>query len=466
MRKSRRDWEQCHFTLNQSLLSFSSRGQAFYSSPFRFKKSTNGPAFSFSTSFVFAIVPNFLKPGGHGLDFTITPSKLLITLPNEYLGILNAIHMGDFSNHLVAVEFDTVQNLEFRDINDIDNHVGIDINSLDSKHSVPAGYYTHGGSTKQNLHLPSGKPIHAWIDYDSIENIMNVTIAPTSKRPTSPIFSFHVDLSQFLHEFIFKINGQAQALDLSSLPSIPRVPDKHTNLAVAVSVSSVVLVTIAISIVIYLIIKIKNADVIEDWELEIGLQRYSYQELNQATNSFSDKSLLGQGSFGRVYKGQTLRNSNTQVAVKRVSNESNQGLRDFVSEIYSIGRLRHRNLVQLLGWCRRRGDLLLVYDFMANGSLDKFRQGRILDVVDTRLNGMYDEGQMMMVLELGLICSNDVPAARPSMRQLVRYLDGEAVLTENLTLPAAFDCGKIITKGIEDTELSHEHDVPTTIFPI
>ncbi|KAK9016251.1 hypothetical protein V6N11_078754 [Hibiscus sabdariffa] len=341
-----------------------SRGQAFYSSPFRFKKSTNGPAFSFSTSFVFAIVPNFLKPGGHGLDFTITPSKLLITLPNEYLGILNAIHMGDFSNHLVAVEFDTVQNLEFRDINDIDNHVGIDINSLDSKHSVPAGYYTHGGSTKQNLHLPSGKPIHAWIDYDSIENIMNVTIAPTSKRPTSPIFSFHVDLSQFLHEFMY-------ALDLSSLPSIPRVPDKHTNLAVAVSVSSVVLVTIAISIVIYLIIKIKNADVIEDWELEIGLQRYSYQELNQATNSFSDKSLLGQGSFGRVYKGQTLRNSNTQVAVKRVSNESNQGLRDFVSEIYSIGRLRHRNLVQLLGWCRRRGDLLLVYDFMANGSLDK-----------------------------------------------------------------------------------------------
>ncbi|KAK9016252.1 hypothetical protein V6N11_078755 [Hibiscus sabdariffa] len=74
---------------------------------------------------------------------------------------------------------------------------------------------------------------------------------------------------------------------------------------------------------------------------------------------------------------------------------------------------------------------------------------------------MYDEGQMMMVLELGLICSNDVPAARPSMRQLVRYLDGEAVLTENLTLPAAFDCGKIITKGIEDTELSHEHDRPS-----
>jgi serine/threonine protein kinase len=47
-------------------------------------------------------------------------------------------------------------------------------------------------------------------------------------------------------------------------------------------------------------------------------------------------------------------------------------VREFASEITSIGRIRHRNLVQLLGWCRQRGDLLLVYDFIANGSLDKY----------------------------------------------------------------------------------------------
>ncbi|KAE8725107.1 L-type lectin-domain containing receptor kinase V.9 [Hibiscus syriacus] len=347
----------------------------------------------------------------------------------------------------------------------------------------------------------------------------------------------------------FKINGQAQALDLSSLPSLPGPPKKDRTLAVGVSVSSAVVI-IALSIAIYVIIKIKNAEVVEVWELEIGPQRYSYRELKQATNSFSDKTLLGRGGFGRVYKGR-LGNSNTQVAVKRVSHDSKQGLREFVSEISSIGRLRHRNLVQLLGWCRRRGDLL-VYDFMANGSLDKFlfddpkttlnwdqryriikdvasgllylhegyeqiaihrdvkasnvllddelnarlgdfglarlyehgsnpgtsrivgtmgyiapelprtgkattssdvyafgalllevscgrrpidlealpeelvlvewvwekfRQGRVLDVVDTRLNGQYDEGEMMMVLKLGLICSNHVPVARPSMRK-------------------------------------------------
>ncbi|XVE61933.1 hypothetical protein DITRI_Ditri06bG0078100 [Diplodiscus trichospermus] len=576
-------------------------GHALYSSPFRFKNSTNGQAFSFSTSFALAIVPEYPKLGGHGLAFTISTSKDLRALPSQYLGILNATDIGNFSNHLFAVEFDTVQDFEFQDIND--NHIGIDINSLVSNASVPAGYFTDN-STKQNLTLKSGKAIQAWVDYDSVEKVINVTIAPNSTRPRLPILSFHVDLSPYLQEFMyvgfsastgllasshyilgwsFKINGQAQALDLSSLPSLPGPPKNHTALTVGVSVSSVIVIIIALCISIYFIIKIKNADVIEDWELEIGPQRYSYQELKQATNGFSDKNLLGHGGFGRVYKG-TLRNSKTEVAVKRVSHESKQGLREFVSEIASIGRLRHRNLAQLLGWCRRRGDLLLVYDFMANGSLDKFlfdepktilnweqrfriikgvasgllylhegyeqivihrdvkasnvllddelkgrlgdfglarlyehgsnpgttrvvgtlgylapelpktgkattssdvyafgalllevscgrrpiepkalpeelvlvdwvwekfRQGRVLDVVDTRLNGQYDEGEMMLVLKLGLICSNDVPVARPSMRQVVRCLDGEAELPEILRQAGAFGGGKGFAEGFD-----------------
>jgi len=64
--------------------------------------------------------------------------------------------------------------------------------------------------------------------------------------------------------------------------------------------------------------------------------------------------------------------SKLEVAVKRVSHESKQGMKEFIAEIVSIGRLRHRNLVQLLGYCRRKGELLLVYDYMSNGSLDKY----------------------------------------------------------------------------------------------
>ena len=58
--------------------------------------------------------------------------------------------------------------------------------------------------------------------------------------------------------------------------------------------------------------------------------------------------------------------------MKRVSHESRQGMREFVEEIVSMGQLRHRNLVELLGYCRRKQELLLVYDFMLTGSLDKF----------------------------------------------------------------------------------------------
>ena len=107
-------------------------GHAFYNSPFQFKNSTNGKAFSFSTSFAFAIVPEYPKLGGHGLAFTVASSKDLKALPSQYLGLLNASDLGNFTNHLFAVEFDTVQDFEFGDIND--NHVGIDINSLRVSH--------------------------------------------------------------------------------------------------------------------------------------------------------------------------------------------------------------------------------------------------------------------------------------------------------------------------------------------
>jgi len=80
--------------------------------------------------------------------------------------------------------------------------------------------------------------------------------------------------------------------------------------------------------------------------------------------------LLGSGGFGKVYRG-VLPSSNMQIATKKVSHDSRQGSKEFVAEIVSMGRLRHRNLVQLFGYCQRKGELLLVYDYMPNGSLDK-----------------------------------------------------------------------------------------------
>ncbi|KAJ0982894.1 hypothetical protein J5N97_011149 [Dioscorea zingiberensis] len=80
------------------------------------------------------------------------------------------------------------------------------------------------------------------------------------------------------------------------------------------------------------------------------------------------------GSSGKVglelFTKVGFRNKNLEVAIKRVSKGSRQGQKEYISEVKIISRLRHRNLVQLVGWCHGRGDFLLVYEFMPNGSLD------------------------------------------------------------------------------------------------
>ncbi|CAK9275197.1 unnamed protein product [Sphagnum jensenii] len=104
--------------------------------------------------------------------------------------------------------------------------------------------------------------------------------------------------------------------------------------------------------------------------LSKGPHKFSYKELKIATNSFNPQHLLGRGGFGSVYKG-TLRDTGAIIAVKKIDQNSKQGGREFFAEVSIISRIKHRNLVQLQGWCCERGQLMIVYDYMPNKSLDK-----------------------------------------------------------------------------------------------
>ncbi|CAH9067645.1 unnamed protein product [Cuscuta europaea] len=97
-----------------------------------------------------------------------------------------------------------------------------------------------------------------------------------------------------------------------------------------------------------------------------GITRYSYKDIQKATENFMN--ILGQGSFGPVYKA-TLPNGEV-VAVKKLSTNSRQGEREFQTEVTLLGRLHHRNLVNLLGYCVDKGQHMLIYEFMINGSLE------------------------------------------------------------------------------------------------
>ncbi|KAF7131640.1 hypothetical protein RHSIM_Rhsim09G0157200 [Rhododendron simsii] len=95
--------------------------------------------------------------------------------------------------------------------------------------------------------------------------------------------------------------------------------------------------------------------------------RYSYSDIKKMTNGFRDK--LGEGGYGSVYKGK-LR-SGPFVAIKMLSNLKANG-QDFINEVATIGRIHHVNVVELIGYCAERSKRALVYDFMPNGSLEKY----------------------------------------------------------------------------------------------
>ncbi|OEL25680.1 Receptor like protein kinase S.2 [Dichanthelium oligosanthes] len=98
---------------------------------------------------------------------------------------------------------------------------------------------------------------------------------------------------------------------------------------------------------------------------------FSYSELYIGTNGFSDKEVLGSGGFGRVYRA-VLPSDGTTAAVKCIASHGDRFEKSFLAELAAVARLRHRNLVRLRGWCVHGGqELLLVYDYMSNRSLDR-----------------------------------------------------------------------------------------------
>ncbi|KAL6226163.1 hypothetical protein ACLB2K_000127 [Fragaria x ananassa] len=101
-----------------------------------------------------------------------------------------------------------------------------------------------------------------------------------------------------------------------------------------------------------------------------NLQVFSFATIKAATNNFSSKNKLGEGGFGPVYKG-TLRKGQ-QIAVKRLSKTSNQGLEEFENEVTLAATLHHVNLVRVLGYCTKREEKMLIYEYMPNKSLDLY----------------------------------------------------------------------------------------------
>uniref|UniRef100_A0A804RHC1 non-specific serine/threonine protein kinase n=1 Tax=Zea mays TaxID=4577 RepID=A0A804RHC1_MAIZE len=126
-----------------------------------------------------------------------------------------------------------------------------------------------------------------------------------------------------------------------------------------------------------------------------NLRIFTFAELRAATRNFRPDTVLGEGGFGRVYKGwvdertmnPTRSGIGMVVAVKKLNQESVQGLQEWQSEVNFLGRLSHPNLVRLLGYCVEDRELLLVYEYMPKGSLENhlFRKGGSFEPISWNL---------------------------------------------------------------------------------
>ncbi|GER28856.1 kinase [Striga asiatica] len=358
----------------------------------------------FTTHFTFTLDTQNRSSHGDGLAFFLAPPAFTIP-PNSaggFLGLFNTTTTDSSATRVLSVEFDSSPDPEW---DPPYPHVGINRNSVASAATSPWDLASH-----------IGEQADVWITYDSSAENLTVLWSYCKKESSKRSLSYRINLREVLPPFVTVGITAATGADVErhtlqswefSSTNLDIVDEKdgevnsRIGLVTGLSLSGFVVIVCVCVIAICesssssgkkkVEVAVKtdednknnnysdemdNLRSISDHLDRTWPRRFSYQELSTATQEFSDENKLGEGGFGGVYKGR-LFSWDLTVAVKRFSSASKQGKKEYITEVKTISMVRHRNLVQLIGWCHERGEFLLVYEFMPNGSLDYHLFGKM-----------------------------------------------------------------------------------------
>ncbi|KAK6121923.1 hypothetical protein DH2020_044348 [Rehmannia glutinosa] len=170
---------------------------------------------------------------------------------------------------------------------------------------------------------------------------------------------------------------------------------------------------------------------------------FKFEILANATDGFSNANKLGKGGFGLVYKGEL--GNGREIAVKRLSRASGQGMHEFMNEVVLIFKLQHRNLVRLMGCCVENNEKMLIYEYMPNKSLDFFLFDQSQEILDWRKRFNIVEG----------ICRGLLYLHRDSRLKIIhRDLKPSNILLDNDWNPKISDFGMARIFGSKQDHIS------------
>ncbi|KAK7319521.1 hypothetical protein RJT34_04243 [Clitoria ternatea] len=359
----------------------------------------SGKLADFSSEFSFVIFSDKSYYGDGMAFFMADPSLPLLKHIKEGggLGLVDGNQVLNSTLHpFVAVEFDTFRN----DMWDPpgDTHVGLNFNSMHSiitkpwlihiqnwtvyNCSIEYNSSTHDLSISFTMYR-DGKPFVGHISYKvDLRDYLPGRVIVGFSAATGRFYEVHTLRSWSFSSSLESDEDTNQITPVAAPTGSHSISGEKHNIGLLVGLGFGVGLVVSFSVLVCTILwkrgRGRKEELVFDLNMDdefpkgTGPKSFSYNELVSATRNFAEK--LGQGGFGGVYKGY-LKDLKSYVAIKRISRESRQGIKEYVTEVKVISQLRHRNLVQLIGWCHRKNDFLLIYEFMLNGSLDSHLYG-------------------------------------------------------------------------------------------